>query len=47
MKQLVANNLEKLIKKHQQETNKAKYSQKEHVEWNTLKNIKQKLIITQ
>jgi hypothetical protein len=44
MKQLVANNLQKLIKKDYHKRNKTRYSQKEHTEWRTIKNIKQKLI---
>jgi hypothetical protein len=43
MKQLVANNIQKLIKKQYQKSNRTRYSQKEHVEWRIIKNIKQKL----
>ena len=42
-KQLVANNLQKLIKKEYGKSNKI-HIQNEKIEWNTLKNIKQKLI---
>jgi hypothetical protein len=49
MKQLVANNMQKLIStsKQNRKGNKMKHIEREHAEWRTIKHIKQKLIHNQ
>jgi hypothetical protein len=49
MRQLVANNIEKIINKHNTSNEKRStiQSKREYLEWNTIKSVKQKIIQNQ
>jgi hypothetical protein len=47
VRQLVANNIQKLISKQNQNRNKTKHTEREYAKWRIIKNIKHKLISNQ